>query len=600
MRPGLYWRTACHLTPEQIAFRLVRRARHRAMSRTPEATHERLARLADGLPSPDPSRPALACAARPVLQLQQAAWPQPADALAADLEAGRFRLLNHDVAFGSPEAIDWRGDFAEGSNPLRRMTLAYFGYAVPLLASGAADATALAARLVRSFDVANPPGVPGTFRDVWNPYAASHRLINLLAGLALWRERTGAPDADAEAVLLGHARRCAALIQADPERDVQYNHLLKNYVALAVYAAGLEAPPDAFRRLRHGVPRSLHQNILADGGPAERSPMYHLLAVLDLRILAATNLFPDDWDPTLAATLDKAEMALAALTHPDGNIALFGDSWLGDTPRAAGIAAGRTVLSRASLPQCGYVRLAGGDDAVLFDCGPLGPDSNPAHGHADFLSVEISIGGRRLIVDPGVATYTAGSDRDATRAAAHHNGPRLVGVEPVELWGSFRAGRRSHANEIAPTALEGVAPLSCAGEQTGYRRDGVVVRRYVGMWPGRGILIADAWAGRSHAPAESGFLVAGDWQAEADSEGVAFTLGGRRVTARALVGGLAGPEPDRYFRRYGVAEPAHRLNLRPDTGPAGARRAALWLGRDGAPAPVDQARISAILGTLIR
>jgi hypothetical protein len=34
------------------------------------------------------------------------------------------------------DRIPWRADLGEGDSPLRRLTLAYFGWAVPLLATG--------------------------------------------------------------------------------------------------------------------------------------------------------------------------------------------------------------------------------------------------------------------------------------------------------------------------------------------------------------------------------------------------------------------------------------------------------------------------------
>ena len=86
------------------------------------------------------------------------------------------------------------------------MNLAYMGYAVPLLARGrAADLTAIR-RLLKSLDVQNAWSEPGVFRDVWNAYTASHRLINLLSGLALYRRAGGPADDAAQTEILQHVR----------------------------------------------------------------------------------------------------------------------------------------------------------------------------------------------------------------------------------------------------------------------------------------------------------------------------------------------------------------------------------------------------------
>ena len=67
--------------------------------------------------------------------------------------------------------------------------------------------------------------------------------MNLLCGLALYRANDGVRVAAAETEILDHVRLCAAFIRANLECDLQYNHLLKNYVALAVYTAGVGERP---------------------------------------------------------------------------------------------------------------------------------------------------------------------------------------------------------------------------------------------------------------------------------------------------------------------------------------------------------------------
>ncbi|CAN0600307.1 unnamed protein product, partial [Laminaria digitata] len=162
------------------------------------------------------------------------------------------------------------------------------------------------------------------------------------------------------------------------------------------------------------------------------------------------------------------------------------------------------------LPDTGYVRLGQGGDSVVFDCGACGPDDNPGHAHADFLSVEATVAGMRFLVDTGVPTYTAGDDRNSSRSAAAHNGPRLTGAEPIEFWKSFRVGRRGYAGVLDVAAPEGA--LIASGWQSGYAHLGANVRRAVCLWPGQGLLIADLWRGAT-STAETGFLIPSAWAA---------------------------------------------------------------------------------------
>jgi len=587
------WRTVRHLSVQQWVWRALCRGRRVAMSAAPVLSRRQIDRNAARLPLPDLGAARLAACAGTVLALQEAVHGDHLDNVAR----ATFMLLNRAYDFGSIEAIPWRGDFHEGNNPLRRMTLAYMGYAVPLLARGQVNDLDVILRLLRGLDAKNPWSAPGVFRDVWNPYTASHRLINLLCGLSLYRANGGVCVEAAEAEILDHVRFCAAFVRANPERDLQYNHLLKNYVALAVYAAGLTELPAAMGFLPKAIPKALRQNVLPDGGHAERSPMYHLLSLLDIDLLTASHVLQGEAADGLAETADRMEVALGVMTHPDCDIALFNDSWLGEAPPAIRVREFLAAEETARLPDTGYVRIGSGGDAVIFDCGPCGPDDNPGHAHADFLSVEASIGQKRFLVDCGVPTYTAGPDRDASRSARAHNGPRLNGVEPIEFWKSFRVGRRGRAWEIGDQTLSGIAPLWCAGAQDGYAPVGVEARRFVGLWPGASILVCDAWIGPVRHAARTDLLIPDSWSPDGNGA-LAFVQDGVRVGISVLAGRFGGRQPDRYWPRFGLDVPANRITLVPESY-GDYRAAAFWLSW-GAPARApDAAAVASLLGRLV-
>ena len=581
MSLGRLWRTTRHLGAEQLAFQLERRARRRLVRIFPDVARRRIERRAAALPMPD---------------LDAAPLRAIADTVAAfhgetrdELEAGRFTLMNRAFDFGAPNRIDWRGDFGDGDNPLRRMTLSYLGAVVPAMASGggALDATAV---MLATLERDNPWHIPGVLRDVWNPYAASHRLINLLAGLALHRTAGGPAGTDAETAILGHVRLCAAFVRANLERDVQFNHLMKNLVALAVYGAAMQRLPTSFAFLRDAVPRSMHQCVLADGGHVERSPMYHKLALIDLRLLRRTGLFGE----TLDDAITRMETALAAMCHADGDIALFNDSWLGEGPAASALVDTAAVGETARLTDTGYVRLGRGGDVVLFDCGACGPAATPAHAHADFLSIEASVAGKRLIVDPGVPTYTAGPERSFARSAAAHNGPVVEGVEPLELWGSFRVARRARAEAIEDAALGGFAPLWCAGRLD--TSTGVSMRRFVGLWPGSGLLICDTWSGGPDT-ASTSFLVAGDWRLAGDRPPI-FSSGAAQVRVVSMAGDVQPVDSARCWPRFDVEQPAHRIVVRPETRGKQCRAALWWSWGEPAEPPGSEA-LNSLLDWLV-
>ncbi len=573
------WRTARYLTPAQVFWRILCRGRLLYSSKAPRRAWRRIERAACALPPADPGNALLAPVAGHILKLQQAVHGPHV----GNIASGRFTLLGRTVDFGSLGAVSWRRDLGEGNNALWRMTLSYFGYAPPLLASGDERALQIVLALVQSLERQNSFAASGVFRDVWNPYSASHRLINLLVGLHLFDRHARPRPAKAEThaartALLAHIGICAAFVARNLERDLQYNHLLKDYVALVVYSCGVGELPVAWRFLHAALPACVESQVLSDGGHAERCPMYHVLSILDLMVLVDAGALDEAASSRIANCLARMRRAVVAMTHPDGDIALFNDSWLGEAPAARSLANGGCG-QRLILANTGYVQLRSGGDAAIFDCGACGPDDNPAHAHADFLATELSVAGRRFLVDFGVPTYSSGPLRDAARSAASHNGPRFVGVEPLECWLSFRVGRRGRAYRIAALDCAVATPLWCAGWQDGYAPIGASVARCLVLYPGAGLLIVDVWRGGEDCEAAVDFLVSDAWLA---SEAPCFkaTDDNAAVAVDAIVGVLAPPVPAQYWPRFGEAKPASRLCVSPQQDDAG-RWSAVWIGWGG-------------------
>jgi len=565
------WRTVKYLSAEQWLFRFICRGERVRMGMFPEATRKRINRAAEALPMPSVDRLELQLIAKSVLLLQHTVHGEDP----SGVRVGRFQFLNQDFDFGDVDKISWRGKFHEGNNPLRRMNLAYMGYVVPLLAEGKEGDLNTVCLLLDGLETQNPWSAPGVFRDVWNVYTASHRMINLLSGLALFTQSGATLDKTSTTQILEHARLCAAFIRANLERDLQYNHLLKNYVALTVFAAAIGGLPATFEFLPKAMRKSVAQNILPDGCHAERCPMYHVLSILDFEVLCASDVFDEDLSTLLQETKASMAQALPVMSHPDGEVALFNDSWIGEAPPAGKVVDLDNTPETVRLPDAGYVRLGRGGDAVIFDCGLCGPDGNPGHAHADFLSIEASVGGYRMLVDPAIPTYTAGELRDVSRSAASHNGPHLDGVEPVEFWKSFRVGRRGKASEIFSDSLAAFAPIWCAGRHDGYAHVGVETRRFIALWPGEALLICDLMQGNFTTDCASNFLVPEAWQLTA-AQPLSFSQDGNAVSVEALIGELTIRETGRYWPRFGVETPAHQFSMSPSEN-GDRRQSAVWL-----------------------
>lgn len=167
--------------------------------------------------------------------------------------------------------------------------------------------------------------------------------------------------------------------------------------------------------------------MLGDGMHFERSPAYHAQVVADLLECRAV-LAPSPLRTRLDEFLRRAVQVVAYLAHPDGAPSLFNDGGLhmAYAPReivdVAERAPGTKFTTRPvfALDAAGYYGARRGKDYVLVDCGAIGPDHLPAHGHADALAFEWTIAGERLVVDAGVYEYRPGDMRDLARSTKSH------------------------------------------------------------------------------------------------------------------------------------------------------------------------------------
>jgi hypothetical protein len=574
------YRTARHLSLSQLINRPICRGKFAAMERFPGLARRHFTRVATSVGDFDFARPSLAAATSHIVELQRAVHGGFLDGIAE----GRFTLLNRTIDFDGLNGVEWRRELGERNNRLWRMNLSYMGYLVALADRDGASAVSAIRSLLTSLTKQNPWNSRGVFRDVWHPYSVSHRVINLVTCMSVLARQGVEVDIHTSSMIEDEIRLGTAFLLSNLERDLQYNHLLKNYVCLAVVASALEARNNFAERPLSGVSASVRQQFLADGGHAERAPMYHMLSLIDLRVLRDSGALAPHTQLLVEQQCVASEQAVAAMVHPDGEVALFNDSWLGEAPKASELVTevplAPELQSRWVLPQMGYVRLAYGDDSVIMDFGPCGPDNNPGHAHGDFLSLELSVGGERLLVDTGVPTYSEGDLRDRSRSSAAHNGPIRRGLEPIEFWGSFRVGRRGYAHVLPVHDT-----MSFAAWHDGYLDHRVAVARAIRLLPGRGLLICDIWAGPSVELAEMHLLVAGSWRLE----GLEARSGHKVVRFEAIEGSLSDEEATRHWLRFGEALDARRITLTPPSTDR-LRSTCLWLCWDeGGTLPTDVA-----------
>ncbi|NUL82944.1 MAG: alginate lyase family protein [Armatimonadetes bacterium] len=112
---------------------------------------------------------------------------------------------------------------------------------------------------------------------------------------------------------------------------------------------------------------------------------------------------------------------------------------------------GSLLKERAVYRQGGLVSLRGGDGLLyaLFDCGPLGLGSIAAHGHADALSIAMSIGGKPCLIDSGTYAYHEDPDwRNHFRSTAAHNTVQVNDTDQSQNLGAFLWGKRAETSLV--------------------------------------------------------------------------------------------------------------------------------------------------------
>lgn len=385
----------------------------------------------------------------PGLRAATGARVAPAGRPASMLGPETFRFLNQTHRVCGPKA--W-------NDPARdKLWLYNLHYCDDLNATDAAARADWHRALLLRWVAENPAGTG----NGWEPYPSSLRIVNWIKW-ALAGHELPPECVQSLAVQTRWLRRRL-------EHHLLGNHLFANAKALVFAGAFFVGPEaDRWRALGLGLlRRELREQILPDGGHFERSPMYHAILLDDLLdLIGLARVYPDALDrETLALCRDCAERMsvwLRTMCHPDGDIGFFNDAAFGIAPTPAELLDyGRRLglgfapssepgrgTGLAWLRDSGYVRLEAGPAVALLDVAPIGPDYLPGHAHADTLSFELSLFGRRVIVNGGTSRYGSGPERLAERGTAAHSTVQIDGADSSEVWGGFRVARRARPLDV--------------------------------------------------------------------------------------------------------------------------------------------------------
>jgi uncharacterized heparinase superfamily protein len=422
--------------------------------------------------------------------------------------------------------------------------------------------------IVGRWIVENPPG-SGTG---WEPYPTSLRIVNWIK-----RElRSPWMLAETKTSLFHQARWLG--------RNLEYhllgNHLWSNAKALLFAGAFFEgAQADRWFRTALQVLRDqLREQVLDCGGHFERSPMYHALFLEDLldlsNILRAYGLKTDPtFEPSVVSACSQMEHWLVGMSHPDGDISFFNDAAFGVAPKLAELQAYATRLDLEWptspggrlewFDQSGYAVATAGSVKMIMDLAPVGPDYLPAHGHADTLSFEMSLGAQRVFVNSGTSTYDTSPERLRQRGTAAHNTAVIDGKDSSQVWSRFRVAKRAVVEEREFNEDPDLVRIQAS--HNGYRRLREPVT-HTRIWEldDRGVRITDRFTGSGHHKIGLFFHLHPNILADGVGQG-RFDMrtevpGFERVTVEVAGADASRLMPGTWHPQFGVSEPTSVLH----------------------------------------
>lgn len=424
--------------------------------------------------------------------------------------------------------------------------------------------------LVSDWIAKNPAYGPNYWLGNWNAFVLSIRVVVWLQQYVL---RESKLDDAFKLKLLDSVIRQMRFLKDNLELDLCGNHLLKDLKAL-IWAGRFFATDEAKGWLELGtrlLERELKDQILPDGLHYERSPAYHAQVFVDL--LECYQCLKDSpFKTELYRNLNMAAQALADTTHPDGLCSHFNDGGLNmaykpkDCLDAWEILTGEHLKARNvfAMDSAGFYGIRKDQDYLLVDCGPIGPDYLPGHGHGDIFAFEWSLEGQRIIVDTGVFEYSEGQKRSYARSTKAHNTLTLEGEDQCEFWGAFRVARRAKVKRLSYEVSGNSFQLS--GEHNGYSHlAGQPIHKRSFEASTERIQVMDEVIGGAGQKAEARLLLHPECRLEPTHGGLIIKRGGTKVLLKTEA--TISLEKAVYFPDFGHELPSTQIVITYGTAP---------------------------------
>ena len=306
--------------------------------------------------------------------------------------------------------------------------------------------------------------------SIWRADIMGQRLVAWTAHFELFF--SSAPDPLRSSLLSQMARQARHLSRT---AGGEVDGLARLAAIKGLLYAGLCIPGEspllarATRLLDVELPRQIED----DGAHVERSPAVQLQLLRGLvDIRAALSAGQQSIPPALADGIERAASMLRFFRHGDGGLCLFNDSAENDVSDIDLTLAQANVRKRppSGVSKNGFQRLAAGKLLAFVDTGARPRTGWDSHAHAGTLSLEVSFGKERLVVNCGAAVSSGAEWQSAARATAAHS---TLAIEDTNS--SDDGGPQPH---VAVERQEADGNLWLTASHNGYgRRFGLIHHR---------------------------------------------------------------------------------------------------------------------------
>ncbi|MDZ7861107.1 MAG: alginate lyase family protein [Candidatus Krumholzibacteriota bacterium] len=296
-------------------------------------------------------------------------------------------------------------------------------------------------QIIREWIEKNPASLDN---DGWEPYPIALRIVNWVF---FFVRNDIAPDKGIKNSLYLQGK----WLYKQREIHLLANHFLKDIVALLFWGYCF-SDQKIFNWALKNLDNQLEEQFTSEGLHYEYSPTYHALAVND--IMNCYNLLENNSICESKGINKKliriAGKGLGAAEYLNsGRYIPVGDVNYQDCPdlnKLRRYAEKLNIEYSSSSPDV-FPSLQTGNLKIMMINSPFSPPYNPAHSHADKLSVRLWDKDVPILTDTGNYSYKISDERCYSRSVEAHNTIQVDNLGQAELWEAFRVGYRGEVEK---------------------------------------------------------------------------------------------------------------------------------------------------------